>query len=467
MPLGIYTVHTHEAVSMYFSASAIPAVSLDLRIPEAKVLDAGTSEEQHSSGVRRNTARRHGVDLTFYRQQCAGQASCHHAATPQALLGQIRCPLYDQTSSMPPILAPLAPELGTDLPPSAHRIRLSLPTSLTPPQRLPGRLPATVCRLNVRPRAAQNLPSISDTKILPPGHHLIHFPPSIPGSELLPDGTDPLQSPGAPFVRRMWAGGSVRFDNTAAKRLRLDGKRAACLESIRDVSVKGKEGSERVFVGIERRVGRCGEHEGEDSIRDRLWAQDEAAWGESAVVERRNIVFMRERTPEEASAAVAQQQNKIVKAAHEPTYSHTLTPNPNLLFRYSALTFNAHSIHLDPHYCRAVEGHRSLLLHGPLSFTFMITLLRLHCLARYRGGRGGDGFPDVKEISYRNIAPLYSGEPVTFCGRAVDVDESGAGKWEVWAQNGDAGMAVKGTAVTERVEGDPKALYEDVHMHFA
>lgn len=162
-------------------------------------------------------------------------------------------------------------------------------------------------------RATQVLPSIRhDLSILPPAHHLVYFPPAIPGSQLLPDGTDPLQSPGPPFVRRMWGGGAVRFTNNQQKRLYLDGKRAVCVEGIRDVTIKGKEGDEKIFVGIERRVGRCEEDEGEDSIRGRLWRDKEESFGEAGLIERRNIVFMRERTPEQAKVT-AQQQGKVLK----------------------------------------------------------------------------------------------------------------------------------------------------------
>ncbi|OJD23536.1 hypothetical protein ACJ73_05114, partial [Blastomyces percursus] len=40
---------------------------------------------------------------------------------------------------------------------------------------------------------------------MPAGHHLVYFPPQVPTSQLLPDGTDVLHYPGPPFNRRMWA----------------------------------------------------------------------------------------------------------------------------------------------------------------------------------------------------------------------------------------------------------------------
>ncbi|TKA43704.1 hypothetical protein B0A49_13311, partial [Cryomyces minteri] len=94
-------------------------------------------------------------------------------------------------------------------------------------------------------RPSHYLPPASEANLLPFGHHLIYFPPPKTGSQLLPDGMDPDQSPGEPFVRRMWAGGHVRYNPDQTLQVRLDGKPHVCVEGIRDVSVKGKEGDEK------------------------------------------------------------------------------------------------------------------------------------------------------------------------------------------------------------------------------
>src|SRR2546430_8797592 len=57
---------------------------------------------------------------------------------------------------------------------------------------------------------------------LPPGHHLVYFPTPTTASQLLPDGTDTLHSPGPPFTQRLWAGGRVQF--THPDLLRLDNR---------------------------------------------------------------------------------------------------------------------------------------------------------------------------------------------------------------------------------------------------
>ena len=50
--------------------------------------------------------------------------------------------------------------------------------------------------------------------------------------------------------------------------------------------------------------------------------------------------------------------------------------SPTLLFRYSALTYNAHRIHYDRDFCRDVEGYPGLLVHGPLQATLMAEAAR-------------------------------------------------------------------------------------------
>jgi 3-methylfumaryl-CoA hydratase len=70
--------------------------------------------------------------------------------------------------------------------------------------------------------------------------------------------------------------------------------------------------------------------------------------------------------------------------------------DPVLLFRYSALTYNAHRIHYDRDYARS-EGYPGLLVHGPLQALLMAELAR-------RSWR------PVVEYSYRLVSPLYDGQ---------------------------------------------------------
>ena len=50
--------------------------------------------------------------------------------------------------------------------------------------------------------------------------------------------------------------------------------------------------------------------------------------------------------------------------------------SPTLLFRFSALTYNAHRIHYDRDYARQAEGYSGLLTHGPLQALAMTEAAR-------------------------------------------------------------------------------------------
>lgn len=109
-----------------------------------------------------------------------------------------------------------------------------------------------------------------------------------------------------------------------------------------------------------------------------------------------------------------------------------------MLFRFSALTFNAHSIHLDRSYVHEVEGYRNLLVHGPLSLVLLLSVLRAHL---------SKSELEITEINYRNVSPLYVDEQLTVCGKPKGED----GSWEVWIENQDGGLAVRGRVRTARL----------------
>lgn len=111
-----------------------------------------------------------------------------------------------------------------------------------------------------------------------------------------------------------------------------------------------------------------------------------------------------------------------------------------MLFRFSALTFNAHSIHLDQSYVHEVEGYRNLLVHGPLSLVLLLSVFRAH-LSKLDH--------EIIEINYRNVSPLYVGEQLTLCGKSKP-GQADDGSWEVWIENQDGGLAVRGRIRTAR-----------------
>jgi len=80
--------------------------------------------------------------------------------------------------------------------------------------------------------------------------------------------------------------------------------------------------------------------------------------------------------------------------------------SPVLLFRFSALTYNAHRIHYDRDYARS-EGYPGLVVHGPLQALLMADLARRETRQ-----------PDRCDYSYRLVAPLFDEQGLIVSGAA-------------------------------------------------
>ncbi|KAF2630318.1 hypothetical protein BU25DRAFT_387421 [Macroventuria anomochaeta] len=285
---------------------------------------------------------------------------------------------------------------------------------------------------------------------------LTHFNIRVLSSTLLPDGTDPLHSPGEPWMRRMWAGGAVKLNpdlklkSGAPFRLL---QKVACVERIKDVRLQGTGDEAKVFVTVERRFAFADQlrdvakSRPEGNVRAQIFQQADTGddWSDALLKEERNLVFLKAKTAAELIAIYAGQTvvPRYLKSPAEPDFSHVLTPTRSLLFRYSALTFNAHLLHLDPTYARNVEGHRNLLVHGPLTLTLMLQTLNTHL----RSSRIGTKLELVDSVEYRNLAPLYCDEEMRVCVKNKKRTETG-NLWDVWIEGPTGGMAVKAVVRT-------------------
>lgn len=79
------------------------------------------------------------------------------------------------------------------------------------------------------------------------------------------------------------------------------------------------------------------------------------------------------------------------------------------LFRFSALTFNAHRIHYDRDYTVGTEGHPDVVVHGPLLIVRLLELVRR---------RHGDAA--VASLAFRAKAPTYVGRKLDLSARLTD-----------------------------------------------
>lgn len=81
---------------------------------------------------------------------------------------------------------------------------------------------------------------------LPYGHHLAFFHARRPESLLRADGTDEDASPPAPFLRRMWAGGRIKWEENNPL---VIGRKATATSTITSVEKKGfDKANPKVFV---------------------------------------------------------------------------------------------------------------------------------------------------------------------------------------------------------------------------
>jgi hypothetical protein len=226
-------------------------------------------------------------------------------ALSEYVLANLEAHLRKELSNRPPVL------IGDVLSPThSHLLDLSLQNSI-PEECYPHHFKVALQNL----QNPEPIPKLTRPSLLPQGHHLVYFPPLIPTFKLLRDGTDTLHSPGHPWVRRMWAGGSLEFNDANLFQLRLRNQEALCEERISDVVVKGTEGDEKIFVTIERIVSHPSTIASRERVQEYLkerMAKDSEYMGEKSLVEKRTLVFMRKKTREEALED-ATKPGKVVK----------------------------------------------------------------------------------------------------------------------------------------------------------
>jgi len=152
------------------------------------------------------------------------------------------------------------------------------------------------------------------------------------------------------------------------------------------------------------------------------------------------FVVVRHEIHDAAGCAVAEEQHILYRgAAHTPAaevpgpgrpaaWRRTVHPDPVLLFRYSALTFNSHRIHYDRPYAMETDGYPGLVLHIPLMATLLVDALR----ASRPGAR-------VTQFGFRALRPLFDGTPFTIAGQPSD----SAKHWSVWAADVRGNIAME------------------------
>ena len=239
---------------------------------------------------------------------------------------------------------------------------------------------------------------------LPPLWHWLYFLPVAPLAEVGPDG-HPRRGgflPPVALPRRMWAGGRLTFHAP----LQL-GERARRISTIANIEEKAGRTGRLVFVTVQHRI---------------------EAGGELKIEEEHDIVY---RDVPAAGSPSAQPAREPARAPDGEVWRRTLTADPVLLFRYSALTFNGHRIHYDAPYVTQEEGYPGLVVHGPLIATLLVDLIR-----RERADA------TLSSFSFTALHPTFVDDPFTLCGKpSVDGSEA-----ELWARDHHGYLTMRAAA---------------------
>ena len=243
-------------------------------------------------------------------------------------------------------------------------------------------------------------PAPQDGDELPLLWHWLYFLPLYRQSDVGPDGHAKRGGflPPVPLPRRMWAGGRLTFRAP----LRI-GERIERRSQIVDVTAKEGRSGPLAFVVVRHEVSNA---------------------GGIAIVEEHDIVYR-------GAAKAGEGPPAPVAAPADAAWSREIRPDPVLLFRYSALTFNGHRIHYDRSYVTETEGYPGLVVHGPLIATLLTDLLR-----RKR--------PDARVAAFwfRAVSPLFDIAPFFVRGQPSAEGTS----VRLWAANAAGGLAMDATA---------------------
>ncbi|GAA3677850.1 hypothetical protein GCM10022224_047390 [Nonomuraea antimicrobica] len=255
----------------------------------------------------------------------------------------------------------------------------------------------------ITPEPAEALAGLLDVEPpageLPALWHWVYLLDRPRQRDLGPDGhpRHGIPAPPGPGRRRMFAGGRVsthallRFGAPATRMTRV----------VRTVEKEGRAGP-LTFVTVRSEIEQG---------------------GRTVIADEQDIVY---RAPGSALPARP--------AADEPPHPEAglaLDVDAVLLFRFSALTYNAHRIHYDAAYA-AQEGYPGLVVHGPLQALMMGELIRR------------SGVPLIgREFAYRLVAPMFGAQRLTVA--PVPAQSGASAQAQAQVQVRDAGGRVTAT----------------------
>lgn len=237
-----------------------------------------------------------------------------------------------------------------------------------------------------------------------PMGHWFFFKPVVPASKIGPDGHPQRGDfmPPVPLPRRMFGGARTTYH----KDLRI-GETMKKVQTITNVVIKEGRTGTLVICTVKN------DFHGEDGL---------------ALVEEHDIVY-RGNPPANASGG---NSGKTNAAPADHTWIKEITPDPVMLYRYSAATLNGHRIHYDRKYVTEVEGYPGLIVHGPLTAGLLLDVALDN-----NPGRTLTGF------SFQARAPLFDIAPFQVAGKP----EADGKTISLWSITPEGNLGTLATAV--------------------
>jgi len=226
--------------------------------------------------------------------------------------------------------------------------------------------------------------SFADGDALPALWHWLFFLDWPKGSELGADGhpRDGVFLPRIPNRRRMFAGARL----TIAAPLVI-GEAATRHAQVMKTSVKHGRSGDLLFVTVRSQYRQ----------RDR-----------EVLVEEQDLVYR----SDDGSATPFAPPSEPLGPQTTPWVSQPHVDSP-VLFRFSALTANAHRIHYDEPYATGVEGYPGLVVHGPLLAVYLAEL----------AGRDGPT-TGLSGFEFQLRRPVFVGDEFRVQGTPADDGQS-------------------------------------------
>ena len=249
-----------------------------------------------------------------------------------------------------------------------------------------------------------------DCAPLPAGWHWLYFNPLEIQSRLGPDG-HPARGDFLPPValeRRMWAGSRLAWQRPFEVGMTVE-KASEILK----ISHKTGRSGDMVFVTVAHRYSDA----------------------QGVILEEEQDIVYRDKPSADETAALLALGEQIRAGQHnferQGRHVEAVQPDPVMLYRYSAATFNGHRIHYDVDYCRTVEGYPGLVVHGPLIATLLLNFAH----ARVAPGRF------ISAFEFKALRPTFDLSSFHLHATPADGPDEGL---NIWSTNNTGQVGLDG-----------------------